>query len=110
MRVVVDRRGNVLVDLARTWQDRSSNAAWGGVQALPKENQDVSFQRLKMAAAGPRFVTIGEIIKKPEVKEVTVVKGEIKDVKIRCVCTDNRVGRLRVTEREERMGGVSLRC
>lgn len=43
---------------------------------------------------GPRHVTIGEVISKVQVEEGTAVKGEMKNVKIGCVCTDNRVGRL----------------
>lgn len=65
----------------------------------PKKKQKISLQRLKMASAGPRYVRIGKILKKPEVKERTVVQGELRTIKIRCICTDNRVGRLPITDK-----------
>lgn len=66
---------------------------------VPKKTLKIPLQKLKKAVSGPSFVTIGEILKQTEVREDTVVKGERKNVKTKCVCIDNRVGRMPTNDR-----------
>lgn len=60
---------------------------------------------LKTVSTGKRYVTIGELLQFPKVKDDTVVKSDTQKelgaqtVIMRCVVTDNRVGRLPKTDK-----------
>lgn len=77
----------------------------GAPDESPKKKQKLSLSKLKNVSSGPRNVTIGELLKLPVASEGTIEKNDTtktlnaKSVIIRCVITDNRVGRLPRTEK-----------